>query len=170
MKAILYLSMLTVIGFFWSGCAGAGSGLALDTVGPGPNPIVSTNAGSGTLTVFSAYKVNADFNSTDPNRLEYSDYRILNADRKAIKWVHNVANNYLQEPVRVELAAGKYFVAARSNGYGILVIPVIIAANQNTVIRLNGVDSWPDASVFNSSNAVRLPDGEIVGWKYASGF
>lgn len=168
MKAIFYLSMMSVIGVCLSGCAGMGSGLVLDTVGPSPNPIISTNAGSGTLTVFSAYKVNPDFNSVDPNGREYSDYRILNADGNLIRRVHNVTDDYIQGPVPVDLPAGKYSVIARSNGYGYVTIPVMIETRQDTILHLDGNDSWPDESAFNQINAVHLPDGQIVGWKAAS--
>jgi hypothetical protein len=153
--------ILVLAGILFAGCASFNSGLVLNTAGPEPGQTASTNSGPGTLTVFSAYKVNADFNSIDPNRREYSDYRILDSDRKVVKWVHNVANNMLEGPVAIRLPAGKYFVVTRSNGYGIVTIPVIIAAHQDTILHLNGTD---DDSAPNEANAVRLPDGEIVGW------
>lgn len=152
-------------GTFFAGCASFKSNLVLDTVGPAPGSITPGKSGPGTLTVYSAYRVNADFNSLDPNRREYSDYKILGSDKKRIEWVHNVTADILQGPVPVKLPAGKYFVVARSNGYGIVTVPVIIEAGQDTVLRLDGGDEWPDESAFYSTNAVRLPDHEIVGWK-----
>jgi len=142
--------------------------LVLDTAGPMPGQTATASSGPGTLVVYSAYKVNADFNNLNPNRPEHSDYRILNADGKSFKWIHNVTD-VLQNPVSVELPGGKYFVVARSNGYGIVTIPVIIVSQQNTILHLDGNDSWPDKSAFNQTNSVCLPDGEIVGWKSASG-
>jgi|HubBroStandDraft_1064217.scaffolds.fasta_scaffold445118_1 hypothetical protein len=150
------------------GCAGMGSGLVLETIGPAPGQSVEASSGPGTLVVYSAYKVNADFNSRNPNVPEYSDYRILNADGKVLKWIHNVADDYLQGPVSVELPAGKYSIVARSNGYGYVTIPVMIETRQNTILHLDGNDSWSDESAFNQTNAVRLPDGQIVGWKVTS--
>jgi hypothetical protein len=47
-------------------------------------------------------------------------------------------------------------------------VPIIIVAQQNTILHLEGGGSWPDESAFNQTNAVRLPDGIIVGWKAAS--
>jgi hypothetical protein len=82
--------------------------------------------------------VNADFNSRDPNRREYSDCRILDRIRKLLKWVHNVTDDFQEGPVFVKLVAGKYFVVARSNGYGIVTIPAIIASGQNTILHLDG--------------------------------
>lgn len=170
MKIVFYVAMIIVSGALLMGCAGMGSGLVLDTAGPMPGPATPASSDSGTLIVYSAGKVNADFDSRDPNRREYSDYRILNGDGKLFKRVHNIADNMFEGPVSVELPIGKYFVLARSNGYGVVKIPLIITANQDTVVHLDGEDSWPDKSAFNSDNAVRLPDGEIVGWKTASNF
>jgi len=157
-------------GALLSGCATGKNGLALDTVGPPlpqPTAAISTN---GTLVVYSAYEVNADFNARDPNRPEYSDYKILTTDGKLLQRVHNNSGTILQDPVSVELQPGKYNVVARANGYGYLTIPVIIAAQQNTILHLEGGGSWPDESAFNQTNAVRLPDGQIIGWKVATNF
>ena len=153
-----------------AGCAGMNSGLVLDTAGPMPAPSAAAGSGPGTLIVYSAGKVNADFNSRDPNRREYSDYKILNADEKLIRHVHNVTDDIFQGPVSVELPPGKYFVVARSNGYGVVIIPVIIASQRQSILHLDGKDAWPDESLFNQTNAVRLPDGEIVGWKSIAAF
>lgn len=155
--------LLIITGALLVGCVSSPSGLILNTVGPAPGQIVIANSNSGTLKVFSAHKVNADFNSPDPYRREYSDYRILDSNKKLVKWVHNVTNDMLQEPVDVKLTAGKYFVVARSNGYGIVTIPTIIAAGQNTTLHLDGGNDLTDGPASNANNTVRLPDGEIVG-------
>jgi hypothetical protein len=145
------------------------SDLVLDTAGPTPGQPAPAASGPGFLIVFSAGKVNADFNSPDPNRREYSDYKILDSDNKLVKRVHNVTEDIMQGPVLVELPPGKYFVVARSNGYGVVTVPVIIASAQQTILHLDGRNTWPNESSFNQNNAVRLPDGEVVGWKSASG-
>jgi hypothetical protein len=170
MKIIFYAAMVIVSGALLMGCAGMRSDLVLDTAGPMPGQVAPVGSGSGTLIVYSAGKVNADFNSLDSNRREYSDYKIFNSNRKLVKHVHNVTEDILEEPVAVELPAGKYFVVARSNGYGVVTIPVIIAPAQQTILHLDGQNAWPNESLFSQNNAVRLPDGEVVGWKYASSF
>ncbi len=128
-------------------------------------PEVSTN---GTLVVYSAYEVNADFNARDPYRPEYSDYNIFSSDGGVIRRVHNNSGTNLQNPLPVSLPKGEYRVVALANGYGLVTVPVIIEPNQNTVIHLEGGDHWPNESAFNQTNAVRLPDGQIVGWKATS--
>lgn len=162
------LSLTASAGIFLSGCATGNGGLALDTVGPGLAQTAPAHSTTGTLVVYSAYDVNADFNSRDSYRPEYSGYRIFAADGKMWQQVHNDPGTILQKPAAVELPTGKYLVVARANGYGRLTIPIIIEANQATVLHLEGGGAWPDKSLFNQTNAVRLPDGRIVGWRAAS--
>jgi hypothetical protein len=160
--------MLIMAAAFLSGCAAGRNGMALDTVGPPLSQPTAANSTNGTLVVYSAYEVNADFNSRDPNRPEYSDYRILTNGGKLLQRVHNDSGTAIQDPVAVGLPPGKYRVSARANGYGYVTIPVIIETQQTTILHLEGGSSWPDESAFNQTNAVRLPDGQIIGWKAAS--
>jgi hypothetical protein len=157
----------TTAGALLSGCA-TGNGLALDTVGPSlPQPMAG-NSTDGILIVYSAYEANADFNSRNPDLPEYSDYRILTADGKPLQRVHNNSGTILQDPVSVELPPGKYQVIARANGYKNVTVPVMIEMQQSTVLHLEGGGFWSDESAFNQTNAVRLPDGQIIGWKAAA--
>jgi hypothetical protein len=166
MKMGFVLSVVTVSALL-SGCA-TGNSLVLGTVGPIPAQTAVGNSSNGTLVVYSANKVNADFNMRDPNGHEYSDYVIFTTDGKILQRIHNNSGTFLQDPAQVELPPGKYRVVARANGYGHATVPVIIASQQTTVLHLEGDFHWPDESVFNQTNAVRLPDGNIVGWKSAS--
>jgi hypothetical protein len=152
-----------------SGCATGKNGLVLDTVGPPFQPAASNSTlTNGTLVVYSAFRRNADFNALDPNRPEYSDYKIFDTDGKLLQRVHNNSGTILQDAVPVELSPGKYNVVARANGYGYVTIPVMIVAQQDTILHLEGGGFWPNESAFNQTNAVRLPDGQIVGWKAAA--
>ncbi len=117
--------------------------------------------------VYSAFRRNADFNARDPYRKEYSDYGIFTIDGKLLQKVHNNSEKNFQDPVSVELPPGKYHVIARANGYGYVTVPVTIAALENTIVHLEG-GSWPDESAFNQTNAVRLPDGRIIGRRAAT--
>ena len=167
MKAIS-LSLTAVAGVFLWGCATGKSGLALDVVGPGPAQPAQAHSTTGTLVVYSAYDVNADFNDHDSCRPEYSDYEIYTADGKLWRRVHNDSGTVLQDPATVDIPTGKYRVVARANGYGRLTVPVIIEAKRATVLHLEGGGAWPDRAAFNQTNAVRLPDGRIVGWRASS--
>jgi hypothetical protein len=107
-----------------------------DPVHPQHSPAAAVQAIGGTLVVYSAYEVNANFNQRDPNRPQYSDYKVLNADGKLLRRVHNDSGTILQDPAQVRLPAGQYHVVARKNGNGYVTIPVSIEAGQNTVVRL----------------------------------
>ena len=141
----------------------------MDTVGPGPGRLADVHSTDGALVVYSAYVVNADFNSRDPYRPDYSDYEILTADGKLLRHVHNDTGTILQDPVIVQLPAGKYRVTARANGYGRVTVPVVIAACRLTTVHLEGGGSRPDRAAFNPTSAVQLPDGQIVGWRAFGG-
>jgi hypothetical protein len=167
MRTLFVLSTI-LAGIIGSGCATGKGGMALDTVGPIPAPTAPVISTNGTLVVYSAFEATADFNSRDPYRPECSDYKIYTADGKFLRRVHNDSGTILQDPASVELPAGEYRVVARANGYGYLTIPILMEANQTTVLHLEGGGAWPDKSAFNPTNAVRLPDGRIVGWRAAS--
>lgn len=163
MKRILALLMT---GAFLAGCASPNNGSVLNTVGPAPSSAGNDNSTTGTLVVYSAYEVNADFNSRDPNRPEYSDYRIYTNDGKLLERVHNNSDTIFQDPRRVALPAGSYCVVASANGFGHVTIPVTITTRKTTMVRLEG--NWSASYQFNDTNAVRLPDGQVVGYRSTS--
>jgi hypothetical protein len=148
-----------------SGCATDKAGFAIATVGPAPTESPVTGSGDGTLIVYSAFRRNADFNTSDPNRPEHSDYKILNADGSVLRRVRNISKTVFEGAVPIALPPGKYEVVARANEYGYLTIPVRIEAQQTTPIHLEGGGFWSDESQFNANNSVRLPNGQIIGWK-----
>ena len=79
--------------------------------------------------------------------------------------VRNANAASLEGPKRVQLPVGTYCVIARANGYGVVIVPVIIRADQVTTVHLEGGPSWQNLSQLSQSNPVRLPDGEIAGWR-----
>ena len=162
------LILLVVAGLAACGCASNHNHLTLDTVGPSGQLNGDSAANTGTLVVYSAYKRNADFNSRDPYRQEYSDYKILTEKGHLLHNVHNNSGTIFQDVVSVSLPPGKYQVVARANGYGFVTVPVIVEVQHSTVLHLEGGSTWPDTSVFNQGNSVRLPDGQIVGYRAAA--
>jgi len=147
-----------------SGCASRQNPLVLDRVGPA----FAQNAGpdaKGTLIVFSAFDVHAHFNDL-PYRRFYSDYEVLSEDGRLLQTVRN-QRGLTEAPSRVELPAGAYRIAARANGYGSVIVPVMIAADQVTTVDLGTGHLRRNLSML-SSNPVRLPNGQIVGYKAES--
>lgn len=154
------------IGAFLLGCASEGNRLVLDPVGPSFPQIAEGNSRNGTLVVYSAYDASANWTARNPRRPVYSNYKILSEEGKFLQFVHNDTGTILQDPVQVELPAGTYRVVAQANGYiNNVIVPVVIVSNQVTIIHLEGGGVWPNEAEFNQTNAVRLPNGIIVGWR-----
>ena len=54
-------------------------------------------------------------------------------------------------------------MVARANGYGTVTVAVVVAANRVTTVHLEGGSS--DETADNQNDTVRLPDGNMVGWR-----
>jgi hypothetical protein len=162
MKLLLPASVVAGSALLW-GCASHAPELVLDPVGP--PPFASAGVGStGMLMVYSAFEQGAEFNSPYYRR-QYTDYKILSADGKLLQAVHTDNGTLIEAPKRVQLPVGPYRVAARANAYGEVIVPVVICANQVTRVHLEGSPAWPNGREIAKSNPVRLPDGEIAGWR-----
>jgi hypothetical protein len=162
MKPIIPASLLVTAALV-AGCVSPQRGLVLDPIGPPDSPL-ATAGSNGTLVVFSAFDSHADFNDL-PYLRHYTDYKITKPDGKLVRTVHNDGRNWLEGPARVQLPVGTYEVVARANGYGVVTVPVIIRANQVTTVHLEGSPAWQNRSQMSQSNPVRLPGGEIAGWR-----
>ena len=146
-----------------AGCASGQHSLTLAPVGPPTHQPVAVND-NGTLVVFSAYEVTAINQGDYEHRRHYTDYKLFSKDGKLLQVVHNDSNTVLREATHVNLAPGQYRVVARANGYGLVTVPLVIAKGQLTTIHLEGGGPWEN-EVRNQADAVRLPDGQIVGWR-----
>jgi hypothetical protein len=162
MKSLLAIGIVGAAALLPS-CASHGPELVLDPVGPAPSTSAPA-AHTGTLMVFSAFEQGADFNS-QLYRRHYTDYRILSADSRPLETVRNDCGTLVEAPKRVQLPAGTYRVVARANGYGEVTVPVVIRADRVTTVHLEGGPSWPNRRQLAGANPVRLPDGEIAGWR-----
>jgi hypothetical protein len=159
--SVLILSAATLL----SGCAASQAGLTLNPVGPPPSVSSVVTDDKGTLVVFSAYEVTAANQGDYEHRRHYSDYKIYSEDGKLLQAVHNDVGTTLKEAAKVKLPAGKYRVVAHANGYGNVTVPVIIEKNQGTTVHLEGGGAGDNEIAGKQADAVRLPDGRIVGWR-----
>jgi hypothetical protein len=145
-----------------SGCATNQPRLVLDPVGPPPGMSSSGNS-QGSLVVFSAFDPTGIHGM---DRQAHTSYKILSGDGKLLQNVRNDPGNMVGGPTSVQLAAGSYHVVARANGYyGVVTVPVVIQGGKVTVVHLEGGGSWPNREEMIQANAVRLPDGRVVGWR-----
>jgi hypothetical protein len=166
MKPLIAATFLVAAAWL-AGCASQPNGLVLDPIGP-PDSHSAAAGSNGTLVVFSAFDPHADFNDL-PYLRHYTDYEITCQDGKLVQTVHNASSTSLEGPKRVQLPVGTYCVVARANGYGVVTVPVSIRADQVTTVHLEGSPAWPDGRELAKSNPVRLPDGEIAGWRANTG-
>jgi hypothetical protein len=161
-KLLLATSVLAGTTFL-SGCASQGRGVVLDPVGP--PAFAAPGVGSdGILVVYSAYEQGAEFNGPCYRR-QFTDYKILSADGKLLRPVHNDSGTLVEAPKRVQLPVGTYQIIARVNSYRRVTVPVVIRADLVTTVHLEGSPGWPNGRKLAQSNPVRLPDGEIAGWR-----
>ncbi len=164
-----------------AGCASARQVAIFDPVGPAPmgNPRPSNE---GTLRVYSAReRAQVDINreewlwNNDFGRNDFlyepahTDYTILTQDGKVFEHVRNARNPDDAEPARVTLPPGIYRVEARAEERdGVttdVTIPVVVRPGRTTTAHLAG--DWRPTHQFTDAQVVRLPDGQIAGWRSA---
>jgi hypothetical protein len=130
----------------------------LQPVGPPPQANLNPEH-EGYLVVYSAWSNFVDQGSIG----HHSRYTIASDDGKVSREIINHTDRFDEGPVRLALAPGSYRVRARSAHFGRVNVPVLIKERETTFVYLDG-SSHPEAPSARQSNAVKLPDGEIVGW------
>lgn len=139
-------------------CSSAPKQSVLQPVGPAP-PISSQPENAGFLVVYSAWSHFVDQGST----AHHSRYTLSADDATKSREIINHADRFDEGPIRLPLAPGAYHVSARSARLGRVNVQVIIKARQTTFVYLDG-STHPSAPNAEQTSAVRLPNGEIVGW------
>jgi len=136
----------------------AGAPLVLQSpVGPQP---ALTGPDNGKLIVYSATYAPVLEQSEYP---VHTDYTIATPDDHVIEHVYNGVGPFFSYPVKVSLPAGEYHVRAQYDRGGFVIVPVVISANQTTVVDLDG-EALPQGR-DSGPGKVRLPDGHVVGWQ-----
>jgi len=161
MKALALISLSLILAGV--GCATHHGELVLERVGPAQAHQTQAES-AGTLMVYSALDQSPHFNGSDYHAW-YSPYEVMSEDGQIVKKVANDTSTVVQGPAEVKLAPGKYRVKARANGYGLVIVPVLIEPERLTTVHLEGGDKWKGDEAIAKSNAVRLPGGGIVGWR-----
>ena len=146
-----------------SGCAFHDQPVVVDSVGP-PTLQPANGGPKGVLMVYSAYDPEVEF-SDIPLLRQYTDYKIFSEEGNLLQSVRNNDGAVVENPERVELPTGRYRIMSRAKGYKNVTVPVVILADQLTEVHLEGGTSWQENATLLQSNPVRLPNGEIVGWR-----
>jgi len=138
-----------------AGCAAGPPFVVHEAVGPQrhrPRP-------EGELVVYSATYVTASNQSLYP---AHSDYTL--SDQSGHPYdIHNRAGLFGSDPAQVHLLPGRYEVKALRTDGGYVVVPVLIEAGEKTVLDLDGTTMPQQAA----NDVVRLPDGQVIGWRAA---
>ncbi|HEY4300980.1 MAG TPA: hypothetical protein VGM73_08915 [Candidatus Didemnitutus sp.] len=129
----------------------------------GPDRAVS-DARTGLLVVFSSPETGLLSTHLPDNSRPHSDYALQLGDGTPLRTVDNRSGALGGDPEAVILPAGSYRIVARANGYGRVVVPVIVGVGETTTVHLEGGAPNP-ASFASRADQVRLPDGRVVGWR-----
>jgi hypothetical protein len=133
-------------------------------VGPvGPQPLTADAlAPEGYLKVYTATE---DHDDGHIHYYPHTGYTIYLEDGKTIvKNVPNAIGIHDEDPSLVQLPVGKYLVLAEAEHYGMVKIAAVIEPGQLTKIDLQ-YDWKQRKPPGNAADWVRLPNGQIVGWR-----
>jgi hypothetical protein len=141
-----------------SACSFHPTPAVVEPVGPAPrvNPRV---AHEGYLVVYSAWSSFVDQGFVG----HHSRYTLSPDNGTPSREILNYVDRFDEGPIHLPLAPGSYHVTARSAHSGKVVVPVVIKERQTTFVYLDG-SPHPEAPSNKEASAVKLPNGEIVGW------
>ena len=148
----------SLLALLLTACSSGPRQAVLQPVGPAPAPSAHSES-TGYLVVYSAWSRFVDQGSTG----HHSRYTLIPENGTPSKVIINHADRFDEGPLRLPLAPGAYHVSARSAHFGRVSVPVIIQPHQTTLVYLDG-SAHPELQTSSQANAVKLPDGEIVGW------
>ena len=157
-----WISFLSLL----SACSFQTHPTVVQAVGPAPPEarLGSKAANQGYLVVYSAWSSFVDPGSVG----HHSRYTVSSEDGTFKREIINHADRFDEGPVRLPLPAGSYQVTARSTHAGRVVVPVVIKERETTFVYLDGT-AHPEAREDKHLTAVKLPNGEIVGWSANAG-
>jgi hypothetical protein len=99
----------------------------------------------------------------------HTDYTISSLSGKVFTRVLNATGPDDPKPTLVTLRPGRYEVEAQAKTNAKdgetadVKIPVVVQSGKSTILHLEG--DWKPAGHYSNSDVVRLPDGQIAGWR-----
>lgn len=175
------IALLTPLMVCLVGCATAPRVTMLEQVGPGP-ALAAQHSSEGYLQVYSAREKalidltgeefiwNNDFGWNEfLHAAAHTGYSIYAPDGHLLQRVRNTTGMNDANPTLVKLSPGVYRVEAEAEDYNDITlsvtVPVCIKPGLTTSVHLD--DNWnpPAAMTKEGDQIVRLPNGNIVGWR-----
>jgi len=147
-----------------SGCASGREPLMLGEVGPAA-VVPPASPQGGTLRVYSAFETGPLSPSVPENINQHTQYTISTEGGEPLRTVANRAGPWGEEPESVLLPPGHYQVEALANGNRYVKVPVLIVTGRITSVHLDNGASRDGLDAVNPADAVRLPGGQVVGWR-----
>jgi hypothetical protein len=133
-------------------------------VGPvGPEPLtVDALAPNGYLKVYTGTE---DHHDGDVHYFPHTSYTVYAEDgRTVVRKVANAISIHDEDPSLVQLPAGKYVVLGEVGNGGMVKVAVVVQPGQLT--RVDLASDWKQrAPAGNAADWVRLPNGQVVGWR-----
>jgi hypothetical protein len=145
-------------------CASTSKPVVVEPVGPPPPSSYDTTP-KGYLQVFTATE---GHNSGDVYYFPHTAYSIFSTDGKLVQRVRNALGMYDEQPEIIRLPADNYEVHAEGDHYLFVVVPVVIETGKRTTVHLDGDWQGPALGKASEADLVKLPNGEIVGWRAAA--
>jgi len=147
-------------------CANASPLVTLAPVGPKPPGVHAPGPMKGYLKVYSA---TTEYNDGNLMYYPHTRYSILNTNGSRYKWVDNHVAENDESPQVVAIPVGTYYVLAQSEQDGLVRVPVVIKGGSTTVVNLErGRTSDKDTQGVAPSRGVKLPSGQVAGWRASS--
>jgi hypothetical protein len=139
---------------------------ASDRVGIPDHQVVRTGSETsrptGYLQVFTATDARPDGDST--YGYPHSGYTIYDQDGKVVRYIRNHLGRMDGVPTVIPIPAGSYQIQADAEHYGRVTFPIEIIAGRTSVVHLEAELKQSEAPHPNSQ-LVRLPSGQVVGWR-----
>ncbi len=179
---LAYSFVLTSTLIWAVGCTSTSHLTQLAPVGPAPTE-APQKQGRGDLEIYSArvrapvdlnreeFFWNNDFGKNDfLYEPSHTSYTLYTADGAFLRKVRNANDMNDANPTLVDLPPGEYRIQAEAEQYGggtfTVTIPVFVEPGLTTVVHLDA--SWQPPRGVDAKLAVKLPNGNYVGWRAAA--
>jgi hypothetical protein len=143
-------------------CCATSATLALES--PTTSEGSCSASASGGLIVYSATYSQTLEQSEYP---AHTNYTVSTVGDEVIERVANNTGSFGASPAAVQLPCGHYHVRAQYGRGRYVIVPVAIQAGKTTVVDLDG-EPLP-SNTGRTKEPIRLPDGEIAGWRETIG-
>lgn len=126
----------------------------------GPAGPAADRGSTGKLVVYSATAV---YTAEQSRYALHTSYILYDSRGRQLRKVENRAGLFAADPITLTLAVGRYRVKALAVCAGSVIVPVVVAAGRTTTVYLD--DTPVPQALQASTNEVKLPDGQVVGWR-----